>query len=765
MKRIIFTTLLISLAAFLSVTAQVRIYIPELSLPENNAVDQMPDVVLDWNAVTGGNTGVIKYDIQLDTDPAFGSPQTFQTELLTAVKTSELFFGETYFWRVRATDGNDVSGWSETWSFRVIRRVVLTGPGDASTQNDTTRLVWNTITGVTEYDYQIDTVYFWKSVNTGTTSNLFSVSVVDENNAWLFGAGGLILYYDGIAWTEQESTLSTDIYGSNFLDADNGWAVGKSGKIIHYNGTEWAAQTSGITTDLQAVDMIDANNGWAVGKSGTVLHYDGASWTTSYTASKDLNAVFAYDANHVWAVGKTGLIVFFNGSSWSVQETGSIKDFASVSFGSPNNGWVAGKTGTLFHYQDGAWTLYEHSLTTKDLTGIFFTSPESAYAVGKTGTLLAYDGIDWSSQSSTVSTNFNSVGFAGTTGFLAGETGVVIAYNDEAFSSPLAVIRHVSGTLKSVKISELLFGTQYYWRMKTKHNQDESEWSGARSFNTRATVTLDKPNNNSTDQNLDQLLQWKIQFSSDVTYEVQVDDDPAYGSPVYLATSKTSMNAEFLKFGLEYNWRVRVLHAFDISDWSESWKFTTINSITLTSPANESTDVKLSPLLSWKAQTGIAGYHVVLASNNAFSEVLVDAIVPVPESSFIVPVVLDKDAVYYWRVRAVNGLDTSGWSSAWSFRTSPPVGVDEPALEEQLSIYPNPVRNTLFIQMKNNQSATLSIKITDLVGLEVAEKTIVPAAGNKTAPVDVSFLRDGIYLLRITDDNNNSFTKKIIIKR
>jgi hypothetical protein len=66
MKRIFITTLLISLIGLLNLTAQERIYTPELMLPENGAVDQMPDVVLDWNAVTGGNTGIIKYDIQLD---------------------------------------------------------------------------------------------------------------------------------------------------------------------------------------------------------------------------------------------------------------------------------------------------------------------------------------------------------------------------------------------------------------------------------------------------------------------------------------------------------------------------------------------------------------------------------------------------------------------------------------------------------------------------------------------------------------------------
>ena len=74
MKRIFTTTLLIGLIGLMNLAAQVRIYTPTLSSPENGAIDQMPDVVLDWNAVTGGNTGIINYELQMDTDPAFGSP-------------------------------------------------------------------------------------------------------------------------------------------------------------------------------------------------------------------------------------------------------------------------------------------------------------------------------------------------------------------------------------------------------------------------------------------------------------------------------------------------------------------------------------------------------------------------------------------------------------------------------------------------------------------------------------------------------------------
>ena len=141
MKRIFLTTLLLSLAGLLSLSAQERVYTPELSLPENGAVDQMPDVLLDWNAVTGGNTGIIKYDVQMDTDPALSNPVNFETEFVTAVKMEPLVFGETYYWRVRAKDGNDISGWSDIWSFRIIRRVVLTAPGDATTETPSRFLV------------------------------------------------------------------------------------------------------------------------------------------------------------------------------------------------------------------------------------------------------------------------------------------------------------------------------------------------------------------------------------------------------------------------------------------------------------------------------------------------------------------------------------------------------------------------------------------------------------------------------------------------
>lgn len=763
MKRIYITTLLISLIGLLNLTAQERIYTPELNTPANAAVDQMPDVVLDWNAVTGGSTGIIKYDIQFDTDPAFTNPVNFQTEFLTAYKTSMLLFGETYYWHVRAVDGNDVSGWSETWSFRVIRRVVLFKPIDASSQSTEVVFQWNEITGITEYELQIDTSYYWNAVNSGQSGNLSGVAVVDETHAWVVGAGGVVLFFDGTSWVEQESNLSTDLYSVHFLDASNGWTVGKGGKIIHYNGTVWTAQTSGTTNDLNGVHMLDASNGWAVGKGGIIQYYNGSDWSSQYTATKDLNKVFALDATHVWAVGKAGLAVFYDGSSWSVQETGTTKDIFGVGFTSADHGWAVGKTGLLLEFNTGTWKSLEHTLTTKDLNAVYFTGPDNAWAVGKTGTVLQYDGIEWFSQTGGTAITLNAVGFSANTGFIAGESGLLVSYNNNAFNSPFSVTYNISSEFLSKEIVNFPFGEQFYWRMRTRHALATSEWSGARSFTVEATVELDKPNNGSVEQNLDVLLKWK-KYSELVTYEIEVDDDPAFGSPVFLTSSETSINAEQLKFGTDYYWRVRALHALDISDWSDSWTFTTVNSVELETPANGATDVKLSPPLTWKALTGIAGYEVQFNDNNTFVDPMISAIVPVAENSFIVPIVLEKDAEYFWRVRAVNGLDTSGWSSTWSFTTLPPVGIDEPGLGGKLAVYPNPAVNTIYIQLLDKQKISFQLTITDLVGKTVLKQDIRLDSGNKTVPVDVSFLRDGIYILRMSDQEN-VFTKKLVIKR
>ena len=57
-------------------------------------------------------------------------------------------------------------------------------------------------------------------------------------------------YDGGIVYTTAVSGVTStlrDVWG---LDASNIWAVGDGGVILKWNGTAWSAQASGITTNL-----------------------------------------------------------------------------------------------------------------------------------------------------------------------------------------------------------------------------------------------------------------------------------------------------------------------------------------------------------------------------------------------------------------------------------------------------------------------------------------------------------------------------------
>jgi hypothetical protein len=765
MKRFLSSALAILLFGLLNVSAQVRIYTPELVSPANGAINQTPDVVLNWNAVTGGNTGIILYDVQLDTDPAFSSPVAFHTELVSAVQTSGLMFGETYYWRVRATDGPDVSEWSATWSFRVVIRVTLDKPLEANNLKKTdVTLEWKAITGLTAYHVQIDSTGYWTMLNSGSADDILGVDMVNDTATWMVGTGGLILHYDGETITGQESGTSDDLFGVSFVDIDNGWAVGEGGTIIHYNGTVWSEQASPVTTDLYAVCFVDASNGWAVGKGGKVVYYNGTEWSTQYTASKDLLSVSFTDASQGWASAKGGVIIVFDGTAWTDQPSGVTRDLFAIAAAGDGTAWALGKSGTILKYEAGSWSTYPVSLTTKDLLAVSFASPTRGWAVGTAGTAIEFDGIEWFGQSAGTGIDLKAISLMGETqGFAAGNGGFTATYNPDAFGSPVAATVSVGGSTLTHDFYDLYFGTTYSWRVKAMHNEDESSWSGARSFLTATTVELDKPNNNATNQNLDLVLKWKA-LTDRVSYDIQVDDDPAFGSPIQLATGQIQIVAEQLTFGILYNWRVRAHHVNDFSAWSAPFTFTTVNQLTLVDPPDGAIDVKITPILSWNALTGITGYQVQFNSSDDFTSPLVNEVITDDAATFAVPFILEKSTQYFWRARAIAVLDSSAWSPVFDFTTVEPVGLGEPTPMGQLSIYPNPASLALWIQIDNPESSLVRVSVTDLLGKSLLDTQLEFGRPTSARSIDVSGLSKGIYLLKLSD-GQRVITRKLIIDR
>lgn len=174
MKKILLSLVTLILATGLA--AQPLVYTPSLKSPQNNAVKQMPNVTVSWYAISGSLN--LQYELQIDTTMAFNSPLKIDVIqlLITGYKTNQLFYGTTYYWRVRAIDG-DTSNWSEVWNFNVFDQVELSQPANESTDKDANvELVWKstvgttTITGTTYFDYELDTTLNFNSplIHSGT---------------------------------------------------------------------------------------------------------------------------------------------------------------------------------------------------------------------------------------------------------------------------------------------------------------------------------------------------------------------------------------------------------------------------------------------------------------------------------------------------------------------------------------------------------------------------------------------------------------------
>ena len=182
MKRYIFTFLL--LIAVFHVMADELVYTPILKLPANQAIHQMPNVSLTWYAISGSTS--LQYELMFDTSALFTSPLKFDTvqTLLTGYQTKNLLFGKVYYWKVRAIDMGNTSAWTPTQSFTIFDFLESLTPEVGDTlQTPDVSITWRstisfiTITGVSNYDYQVDTSSHFNSpllVSGSVPGNVFS---------------------------------------------------------------------------------------------------------------------------------------------------------------------------------------------------------------------------------------------------------------------------------------------------------------------------------------------------------------------------------------------------------------------------------------------------------------------------------------------------------------------------------------------------------------------------------------------------------------
>jgi hypothetical protein len=89
--------------------------------------------------------------------------------------------------------------------------------------------------------------------------------------------------------------------------------------------------------------------------------------------------------------------------------------------------------------------------------------------------------------------------------------------------------------------------------------------------------------------------------------------------------------------------------------------------LTLSSPANNATDVSLTPMFVFNEQENASSYLFEIATDRSFSSMLYSSNTTL--TSYFIPVTLDDLTSYFWRVKPMNNCGEGVFSSVFKFTT------------------------------------------------------------------------------------------------
>ncbi len=277
----------------------------------------------------------------------------------------------------------------------------------------------------------------------------------------------------------------------------------------------------------------------------------------------------------------------------------------------------------------------------------------------------------------------------------------VVLATDAAFTNVVLNDSTLTDSLKALTNLNPL--TTYYWKVRAQNVTGWGTFSSVFNFKTIGSptqVTLSAPSNGAINQPTSLIFNWFKaidQTYSDKSSERGIQnerkenpgDSPLSVSNYWfeLATdagftsiimrdsllTDTTKSVSGLNNNTTYYWRVKAKNQINWGSFSTVWNFTTIIAIpiapVLSSPANNSTGISLTPVLTWNTVSGAASYRVQVSTDSNFVTTQWDTTGVVGLTATVPAGKLSQTTKYYWRVNATNAGGTGVWSVKWNFTT------------------------------------------------------------------------------------------------
>ncbi len=244
----------------------------------------------------------------------------------------------------------------------------------------------------------------WSVVKPATLENLTGVRGLGPDQIWACSDKGTIIHWDGKTWTpvahaDKMTLLSiwasspTDVWAGG-MDSD-----GDSGYIYRFNGEKWVGQ--GIPGSASVWDVYGSGptDVWMVGSApsggGLVLHGDGKKFDAVGYDGAGARSVWSPHPGETWVAPYDGTIQHWNGTAWShISAVPGAGSLLRVAGSAPDDVWAVGLNGTTLHNRGGNWVSVP-SGTTEVLWSVWARTVEDAWAVGNGGAILRWNGSSW----------------------------------------------------------------------------------------------------------------------------------------------------------------------------------------------------------------------------------------------------------------------------------------------------------------------------------------------------------------------------------
>jgi hypothetical protein len=291
----------------------------------------------------------------------------------------------------------------------------------------------------------------WSAMDSGTTSRLEAVWGSGGGDVFAAGAGGVIVHYDGTAWSQAASrtdVTQTAVWG---VDGDLVYAAGENGVLLRYDGT-WSQASSPTALSWRDLWGVSADRIFALDESSTIYFYDGVSWHTLDQVEGLVSGLGGTDVTSLHAVGGVaGNGMIWKNHGYSLVDTVRPQPDLTIAdiWGSDaKDVFAVGEGGMILHHDGNAAGTWSEmvSPTTARLTGVWGNGAGDVFAVGDGGVILHYDGDAWSEMTAPTTNVLHAVWSANAyLAFAVGEkggSGVILRYDGGQWTEEASVSVH-----------------------------------------------------------------------------------------------------------------------------------------------------------------------------------------------------------------------------------------------------------------------------------------------------------------------------------